>query len=98
MALLFFSKSVENDTAFFDSFETSHLKVLKKRFGDFVDFTDGKGNIYHARLSSVERNSAKALILSKENDLSKENKVFLEIVIASSKWEREKMLIEKLLR
>jgi len=78
MGLIFFSESIEDDIALFDSFETSHLKVLKKRIGDLVDITDGKGFIYHARLSSIERNSAAAIIISKEINLSKENTLFLK--------------------
>jgi 16S rRNA (uracil1498-N3)-methyltransferase len=42
---------IAKNTARFDTFESRHiLKTLRKNIGDKLDFTDGKGNIYHGRI------------------------------------------------
>lgn len=38
----------ETNIARFDAFESKHiLKTMRKKTGDELDFTDGKGNLYH---------------------------------------------------
>ena len=47
---LFFTdfQDFETNTARFDAFESKHiLKTMRKKTGDELDFTDGKGNLYH---------------------------------------------------
>jgi 16S rRNA (uracil1498-N3)-methyltransferase len=51
---LFFTETqlITKNTARFDNFESRHiLKTLRKNIGDNLDFTDGKGNIYHGSIS-----------------------------------------------
>ena len=46
---LFFTDfpDVDTHTARFDAFESKHiLKTMRKKTGDELDFTDGKGNLY----------------------------------------------------
>ena len=39
----------DTNTARFDAFESKHiLKTMRKKTGDELDFTDGKGNLYHS--------------------------------------------------
>ena len=42
--------------AVFDADEARHLHVLRKKEGELLNFTDGKGNLYKGRISSMQRN------------------------------------------
>ena len=52
--MVFYQPQVESGYHFLDEEESSHCaRVLRKRAGDQVEVRDGKGNIYHVRLTEV---------------------------------------------
>ena len=52
---LFYTNSIENDTAYLEEQEHIHcVKVLRNRPGDTLHFTDGKGTVYLATVLSVQ--------------------------------------------
>lgn len=62
---LFFAPQLQPDTTLFsfDKDESRHIsKVLRKQEGDEIHITDGKGNLYTARLSLVTLKSCEAVI------------------------------------
>lgn len=53
---LFFTDAqrINANTAGFDEFESQHIrKTLRKQTGDRIDFTDGKGNLYHGIIARL---------------------------------------------
>lgn len=62
---LFFSHSIQDGQAQFDPIESGHLvQSLRKRPGDVIHFTDGKGNLYQGKLLSSDKRSSVATIES----------------------------------
>ncbi|MEO8665640.1 MAG: RsmE family RNA methyltransferase [Ignavibacteria bacterium] len=60
----------EKNNLVIDDFEFKHLtKVLRKRTGDSITVTDGERNIYHCKITSIDKDKLACDILSKEYDL-----------------------------
>lgn len=56
---LFYAEKIEGKTAFLSETESRHcLKVLRKKEGDQVQVTDGKGNCYEGELFLVKKGFA----------------------------------------
>ncbi len=56
---LFYAEKIEEETAFLSETESRHcLKVLRKKEGDPVQVTDGKGNCYEGQLLLVKKGLA----------------------------------------
>jgi len=65
---LFYNPNIsENDTDFsFDKDESKHIaKVLRKKLGDILHITNGKGWLFTAEITLVEQKNCKVLITSK---------------------------------
>ncbi len=57
MNQLFYTPKIENGLALLDEEESRHLvSVLRKKPGDRLDITDGKGKFYVANCLNVEKN------------------------------------------
>ena len=66
MSQLFFTQKIENGFAVFEEEEGRHLStVLRKKTGDILHLTDGKGFFYEAELADAGKRQVLARILSK---------------------------------
>ncbi len=95
MGLFYYCNQIEKDTAVFDTHETGHLKVMKKKEGEEVSFIDGRGNVYKGVISALKRNAAIILITDKIEDFSRELSKYIEITTGLSRWNSLAILIEK---
>ena len=66
MSQLFFTQKIENGFAVFEEEEGRHLStVLRKKSGDLLQLTDGKGFYYEAELADAGKRQVLARIISK---------------------------------
>jgi 16S rRNA (uracil1498-N3)-methyltransferase len=81
---LFFTQNITNGLAKFDEEETRHLTVMRKKIGDIVHFTDGKGFFYEGKIAEITK---KNIFLSIENERKEEKNEanWLHIAIAPTK-------------
>jgi 16S rRNA (uracil1498-N3)-methyltransferase len=94
--ILFFSDIIEGDLIRLDEYESRHcLKVLRIGLNDVIHITDGKGNLYKARISDTALQRVTALII--RTIIKPEEKGFgLHIAIAPTKnSERFEWFLEK---
>jgi 16S rRNA (uracil1498-N3)-methyltransferase len=92
---LFYAPRVEAGFAFLEEEESRHLMtVLRRKVGDLIDITDGKGFFYVAELADFGKKTVTARIISQKPDEQKTN--FLHIAIAPTKqMERFEWFLEK---
>ena len=92
---LFFSDQIEDDIITLDSVEAKHCtQALRKKMGDIIDVTDGKGNIYKAQLFLITKKSAQAKITT--NIVIPKPKKQLHLIIAPLKnMNRVEWMVEK---
>ena len=92
---LFYCPAIRDINSHLDPEESRHcLKVLRKRPGDQIHITDGKGTIYTARIKELNINKCTFTVISKEH-ISKP-KVDLHIAIAPTKsLDRTEWFLEK---
>ena len=65
--------------------ESKHvIKVLRKKEGDILNFTDGKGMLYKAKITSTEIKKCKLQIINNKQKLKQHN-YHLHIAIAPTK-------------
>ncbi|MEA1884788.1 MAG: RsmE family RNA methyltransferase [Thermotogota bacterium] len=95
MSLFYYCNQIENDKAFFDAHETGHLRVMKKKEGEEISFTDGVGNVYKGIITALKKNEAIIQIIKKTKDSSREFRNYIEITAGLSRWNRLSILIEK---
>ncbi len=95
MGRFYYCNQITDDVAFFDAHESGHLKVMKKKDGEEVSFTDGIGNIYNGKIITLKKNEAIIQIISKTEDFSREITKHIEITVGLSRWNRLSILIEK---
>ncbi len=81
---LFFTQDIANGLAKFDEEEARHLIVMRKKIGDIIHFTDGKGVFYEGKIVEITK---KNVFLSIENQRKEEKKqdIWLHIAIAPTK-------------
>lgn len=66
MSQLFYTQKIENGFAVFEEEEARHLStVLRKKVGDLLQITDGKGFFYEAEMADAGKRQVLARILSK---------------------------------
>ena len=72
---LFYAYEVSGRYCRLDAEESGHcVRVLRHRAGDEVDVIDGRGALYHCRLTQDSPKGAEAEILSQQNNtLSQQN-------------------------
>lgn len=95
--ILFFSQHIEGQTAFLNEEESGHCtRVLRKKKGDLVHFTDGKGNLYEGKI--VEENPKKcSLQIIKAFPNQSKRSFYTHLAIAPTKnIDRMEWLVEKL--
>jgi 16S rRNA (uracil1498-N3)-methyltransferase len=96
MNQLFFTKRIENGFAYFDEEEGRHLvTVLRRKVGDRLQLTDGRGFYYEAEISETGKKLVLARILE-TTAAGSENISTLHLAIAPTKQiERIEWLLEK---
>ena len=71
------------------------IKVLRKKINDIISITDGKGNIFSAKITEIEKNKCSLDIISKIKKIKKNKKI--QIVVAPTKsFNRMEWMVEKL--
>lgn len=83
----------EGDTVTLDSDETKHLKVMRANPGDKLIGIDGRGTIYRFVLKELGKSSSSGKII--EREYIERDKKRVTIAVASTKWPRLRILIEK---
>lgn len=92
---LFYSPNIQNNTIRIEDEEFHHLKVLRKAVGSELAVTDGKGNLFSARITEIAKHHCLAEI---ENTTHVEPPTHqLHVVVAPTKnIDRIEWLVEKL--
>lgn len=94
--MLFYTNVIENGFARLDEEESRHLlSVLRRKVGDRLQLTDGRGFFYEAELTETGKRHALARIISK-TETPPERPARLHIAIAPTKQiERFEWFLEK---
>jgi len=92
---LFYLPDLQNDTATLDAVESKHLvRVLRKKQGDLLDATDGRGQ--HLTCELIDANPKKAVLQVLERKEVSGRKASLTLAIAPTKnMDRLEWLVEK---
>ena len=81
---LFFSDNLEEEITLTNE-ENRHItRVLRKKIGDNLFFTNGKGLLYTGEITAIEKNTPKIEIIKKEKK-EKIHNYYLHIAIAPTK-------------
>ncbi len=92
---LFYTTNIQENIAIFDDEEARHLSVLRKKVGDKLSLTDGKGTLYEGRISMIDKRNC---IVSIDNQQVEYRKLpyQLHIAIAPTKnMDRLEWFLEK---
>lgn len=94
---VFYTTEIDQEFAFLSGEEAHHcIHVLRKRPGDIIDLTDGRGRFYKTELTEVKKNTCRARILSYTQQ-EKNRSYSVHLAIAPPKNpKRVEWLIEKL--
>ena len=83
--LLYYTPNLAENTAVLSKEESHHcVKVLRKKAGDTIHVTDGKGTLCEARIVRADREACEVIIINAERDYGK-SKIHLHIAIAPTK-------------
>ncbi len=80
---LFFTQEIQNNIAKFEEEEARHLIVLRKKIGDTIHFTDGKGVFYDGKIIEINKKNILLTIDNQRIEVEKNQK--LHIAIAPTK-------------
>ncbi len=96
MNQLFYTQKIENGFAYFDEEESRHLvAVLRRKVGDRLQLTDGRGFFYEAAITETGKKHVLASILS-TTEVNPATLPALHLAIAPTKQiERIEWLLEK---
>ncbi len=88
--------NIKSKTIIFDKIETRHIvKVLRKKQGDILNITNGKGLLLHSSITDLNKNNCCAEIIKIE-EYKKQHNYNLNIAIAPTKnIERFEWFVEK---
>ena len=81
---LFYLNNPEGEIFLSDKESQHATKVLRKKQGDFLDFTDGKGGFYKAEITVAEGRKCRLRIISREQK-EKQHNYHLHIAISPTK-------------
>ena len=92
----YYLENLEQDLITMSSDESKHLtKVLRKKLGDQLIFTDGKGTIAKAEIIEISRHECRVQIIEREYNIGKRD-FQLEIAVAPTKnSDRIEWMVEK---
>jgi 16S rRNA (uracil1498-N3)-methyltransferase len=92
---LFYTHRFEDQMAIFEEEEARHLFVLRKKEGDLLQFTDGKGNLFQGIISSSQRKNCYVHVTETKPNY-RPNPYSLHIAIAPTKnMDRLEWFLEK---
>jgi 16S rRNA (uracil1498-N3)-methyltransferase len=92
---LFYSPDVENTKAL-DSIESLHaVKVLRKKQGDLIQVTDGKGGWFHCEITHPNPKSCEVRILSSEYEYQKPQREIFLAICPTKNSDRIEYFLEK---
>ncbi len=77
-----------------DERETHHLRVVRRKIGETIKVTDGKGFLHICELIEIGKERSRAL-LKESKVVEVPNEKTLTICIASENWDRLRWLVEK---
>lgn len=82
---LFYTTNIEGEYAYLSPEEARHVvQVLRKREGDMLNFTDGKGGMYEGEISEIGKKKCVLQIKKQEQEVGKRD-FRLHIAIAPTK-------------
>jgi len=81
---LFFSDTLEEKITLTNEEKKHITRVLRKKIGDNIFFTNGKGLLYTGEITAIEKNTPKIEIIKKEKK-EKIHNYYLHIAIAPTK-------------
>jgi 16S rRNA (uracil1498-N3)-methyltransferase len=85
---------IEGDTARFDPAESHHMKaVLRLSFGDEIEATDGRGNLFRIRLDHWEDRAVVGKILQ-GNEVETRSPAPIEVALPCLKGDRWRIAVE----
>ncbi len=94
---LFYNPTLDNSFKqfFFSAEESRHIvKVLRKKEGDILHITNGRGYLFEAKILETDLKKCKAQIISEEKSIPKRHK--LHLVVAPTKMnDRYEWFLEK---
>jgi 16S rRNA (uracil1498-N3)-methyltransferase len=93
---LFFQDHITSPTTFLTEEESKHLvRVLRKKQGDQIHLTDGKGSLYTCMVTNADPKKASLTILSTQQ--AAEDPFHLHLAIAPTKSpDRMEWMVEKI--
>ena len=93
---LFFKKNIKENNFYLDKHESKHIcKVLRKKEGEIIYFTDGNGNLITTKILIADTNKTHIQVVKKELK-SKDHNYHLHLAIAPTKSiDRFEFFIEK---
>ena len=92
---LFYLKNLEDEITLSSSESKHATKVLRKKEGDILYFTDGKGGLHKAKITFSDSKKCKLKIISSEQK-EKQHNYYLHIAIAPTKnMDRFEWFLEK---
>lgn len=82
---LFYTPDITSNIYSLQEEEVRHcLKVLRLQKGDVIHLTDGKGTLYKAQISHIDKNSCNVEVIESQEEYGKRNH-YLHIAIAPTK-------------
>lgn len=93
---LFFQDSITSPTTFLKEEESKHLiRVLRKKQGDQIHLTDGKGSLYTCVVANADPKKASLTVLSSKE--AEEDLFYIHLAIAPTKSpDRMEWMVEKI--
>ncbi len=92
---LFYTQDIQSNIAKFDDEEARHLLVLRKKIGDTIHFTDGKGFFYDGKIIEIGKKNV-VLQIDNQRLVEKKDDKNLHIAIAPTKnMDRIEWFLEK---
>ncbi len=90
----FFFGDKKDDKIILEKEETTHLRVIKKNIGDYVEAITGDGYFYRTKVIEINKKNSILSIVEK-NKSKKEYFPKIHLILGMSKWDRMRLIIEK---
>ena len=92
---IFYYPDIQNDIIYIPAEESKHIiKVLRKKIGDTIAITDGRGNLYQTEIISIDK-TCSAAIKSVEKK-SRSHNYYFHLAFAPTKAnEKIELIVEK---
>ncbi|HPE40825.1 MAG TPA: RsmE family RNA methyltransferase [Bacteroidales bacterium] len=92
----YFLENLETDVITLNSEESKHLiKVLRKKIGDRITFTDGKGNVAITELIDYNKERCLVQVIERRTNVNKRDFEFHLVVAPTKNPDRMEWMVEK---